>query len=282
MKHNFWKRLCAHLGSQSVHLAKGGGEDASLYSNDYDCDFEHDGICYKILSFSEFTVRAVTISHLAVEACKGAVCIPGHIEYEGKRLTVLQVGKDFLGGRDWKPRQGVTSVSVDEGVVAIGSAAFGFCGSLHSLKLPDGLEYIGNSLCYNCTSLHTVSVGSGLRRIGQYAFYGCTNLVELHIPDSIEGIGDYAFYGCARFVTVSIGASCKAIGQGAFAECENLQRIDCRAGEPPQCDSEFAGKAYISARLSVPAAALPAYEEAAIWKNFWNKTALSADESARH
>ena len=68
---------------------------------------------------------------------------------------------------------GLTSVTVPDGVTSIGENAFSGCSGLTSLMIPDGVTSIGS-----------------------YAFSGCSGLTNLTIPDSVTSIGGWAFSGC--------------------------------------------------------------------------------------
>ncbi|MFI3229812.1 MAG: leucine-rich repeat protein, partial [Bacillota bacterium] len=118
----------------------------------------------------------------------------------------------------------VTAIDIT-GVTEIASCAFyGFEG-LTSVTIGDGVETIGSYAFYGCTGLTSVTIGDSVETIGSYAFYGCTGLTSVEIPDSVETISIYAFKGCTGLTSVTIGSSVTKIGNYAFSGCTGLTSV---------------------------------------------------------
>ncbi len=107
----------------------------------------------------------------------------------------------------------LTSVTVGEGVYAIGLEAFSGCNNLASMTLPfvgktrEGKEdthfgYIFNGFS-GPSSLKSVTI-IGASKIAKEAFINCHYLKNITIGDSVETIGFKAFHGCDSLTSLTI------------------------------------------------------------------------------
>lgn len=106
-------------------------------------------------------------------------------DYYGSQNTPWAVYKDHI-----------TSVSISQGITALGSCTFQNYGNLTRLSLPEGLTAIGESAFQNCAALTGVSLPESLTTMGAYAFDGCAGLTELILPRQLSSLGNLAFGGC--------------------------------------------------------------------------------------
>ena len=67
---------------------------------------------------------------------------------------------------------------------------------------------------------------------------------------------------------LTIGYLVKSVGMN-FRDNYKLENIQLLTATPPQC-SEFWSDQYEKIRVTVPAGSLSAYQEDAVWRNFWN------------
>ncbi len=93
------------------------------------------------------------------------------------------------------------SVTIPEGVTAIGEGAFDFSYRLTDVVIPDSVLSIGYDAFRSCMNLRNVTLGNGVESIGGYAFSE-TNLRSITLPRSLELIEDSAFYHCYTLVEV--------------------------------------------------------------------------------
>lgn len=114
----------------------------------------------------------------------------------------------------WFDIQGITTLTIGEGVTTIGNHAF-----VHSVSKVSKLP-------------------STLKSIGEAAFLNCP-LEEITIPDSVETIGPRAFGACSILEYVTIGKSVTSIGRNAFASCRSLRAIVLPAGLTTIGDGAF-------------------------------------------
>lgn len=115
----------------------------------------------------------------------------------------------------------LTTVTFEKGSKVTELPAEVFAGSgLTSITLPDGMTAIGNSVFMNCKSLVAIDVPSRVRTIGDKAFYNCEALVDIKLHEGLSSIGANAFasdYNNMSYSSIAIPNSVESIGENAFA-----------------------------------------------------------------
>ena len=116
-------------------------------------------------------------------------------------LTLSGTGSlpDYTGSQNtpWAVyMEDITSVSIGQGITALGSCAFQNYGNLTQLSLPEGLTAIGEGAFQNCAALTGVSLPESLTAIDAHAFDGCAGLTELILPRQLSALGNQAFGSC--------------------------------------------------------------------------------------
>ncbi|MDR0865048.1 MAG: leucine-rich repeat domain-containing protein [Candidatus Symbiothrix sp.] len=100
------------------------------------------------------------------------------------------------------------------------------------------------------------------------------------IPEEVTAIGKEVFAGCDNLLSISIPGSVTAIGNYAFAYCISLQEITVQWTTPLAISpTVFEGVDKRNCTLNVPAGALEAYQNAAVWKSFLNTSDFEIDEN---
>jgi len=132
---------------------------------------------------------------------------------------ILNVGSEAFG-----TAEGLTSVSLGNTITVIGKNAFSFCTNLVDINLPYGLTIIGNGAFEVCQNVGFV-IPSTVTTIGDFAFVQCAGIIDLNIPNSVVTIGESAFNFCYSMRTVTIPSSVKFIGDDAFIWCDSLASI---------------------------------------------------------
>lgn len=91
------------------------------------------------------------------------------------------------------------NIVIPEGVLTIGTSAFGGCMLLKNVTLPSTLVSIGDNafnvymegaetpVCVDLSACHA------LESIGHYAFYGCSGTENVSLDDTVRYVGEYAF-----------------------------------------------------------------------------------------
>ena len=116
----------------------------------------------------------------------------------------------------------IQTVNVEEGVTAIGYAAFYGCSGITEVSLPESLRVIGGQAFRSCSALNHITLPNGLESIGTGAFSFCRGLISVILPDSLTIIDTGVFINCSGLTSVSIPGSVVSVGGAAFAFCANL------------------------------------------------------------
>ena len=110
----------------------------------------------------------------------------------------------------------IHTVMVQEGVTAIGNAAFYSCSGITDVSLPESTALIGEQAFRSCAGLSHITLPDGLDSIGTGAFSFCRGLTGITLPDSLTGIGTGAFANCSGLTSVSFKNPDTVIGENAF------------------------------------------------------------------
>jgi hypothetical protein len=200
--------------------------------------------------------------------------------------------------------EGLTTVTLSEGIQSIGIAVFGGDIRLTSLTIPKSVTSIGDYPSWGCEALTSLEVESGntkydsrggcnaiietetntliqgcnltvipsdVKAIGDYSFYYFTGLTGINLPDGLETIGWFAFYECENLTSIVIPSSVTSIDYAAFWGCTALREIHSLIETPfATGDYVFSDDTYTNATLYVPIGTKSAYEAMELWNKFGN------------
>lgn len=118
-----------------------------------------------------------------------------------------------------------SSYTVPQGVITIGSSAFGksqdlktviisntvtkidagaFLGSsITSITIPNTVQTLGEGAFAECTSLASIKIGSGIKALLDYTFQECA-IESIEIPENISSINYNAFFKCAKLKMITV------------------------------------------------------------------------------
>ena len=117
----------------------------------------------------------------------------------------------------------LTSITIPDGIISIGSWTFKGCTSLASITLPNSITSIKDWMFSGCSSLTSLTLPNSVTRIEDWAFRGCSSLASINIPNSVKSIGGYAFSDCSSITSINIPNSVKSIGEFAFYNVPNVK-----------------------------------------------------------
>ena len=157
----------------------------------------------------------------------------------GSQVTSFEFGNEVevVPSSLCKGMEKLTSITIPNSVISIGSSAFEGCSNITSVAWN-----AKNCNSYNFGSQVTsFEFGNEVEVVPSSLCNGMEKLTSVAIPNSVKTIGSSAFKGCARLGEVSLGKGLETIGANAFAECTRLYDIYSYATYPPFAkESSFA------------------------------------------
>ena len=152
----------------------------------------------------------------------------GREAFSFKSLTSVTIPNSVItiGSRAFYHCKSLTSVTIPNSATTIGYGAFGMCQSLAKLTIPNSVTSIGEEAFYQCISLSSIAIPNRVTKIAKKTFIGCTSLTSVIIPNSVITIGDFAFNNCDSLTTVNIPNSVTTIGYHAFSFCDSLTTVN--------------------------------------------------------
>lgn len=118
----------------------------------------------------EYTSYGSGVELTAYNGTQTDVYVPGSIEVDGEKLSVIKLGDNLFSEKD-----GLNSVTLGEGITEIGTATF-----------------------VNSTNLVCIVTPESLTTIGENAFSGCTSFNSIILLDAVTSIGENAFKDCSK------------------------------------------------------------------------------------
>ncbi|MBR2646056.1 MAG: leucine-rich repeat domain-containing protein [Clostridia bacterium] len=155
--------------------------------------------------------------------------VTGIGSFAGEEVLILPIyeGKPVkkISYRAFKDCDKITSITIPNTIVEIGTEAFYSCDNLKRAIIGNNVTIIGDKAFYACGRLEELVVGSSVKDIGDEAFFSCQSLIEVELPDSLISIGKGAFKWCFALGSIKIGDSVQSIGEYAFASCKKLTDV---------------------------------------------------------
>ena len=94
-----------------------------------------------------------------------------------------------------------------------------------TVTVPDGVTAIGNGAFAGNPAITGIVFPPTLTDIGRHAFAGCVGLKEVSIPPTVVLVGGGAFADCRSLTSVSYDPQTTSFQRGAFAGCGALSRL---------------------------------------------------------
>ena len=158
------------------------------------------------------------------------VTLPGSVTRIGRygiamcsKLTGMSIPKGVTEIGDFGlAGDGLTAVTLPDGLQSLGRGAFDTCASLTNTTLPAAITAVPGKCFADCTKLLNVKYAGTVTAIGDLAFESCKALTEAPIPETVTEIGASAFTGCTALTDVTIPAGVTAIPEDCFRGCTAL------------------------------------------------------------
>lgn len=187
----------------------------------------------------------------------------------------------------------ITEIVIPKSVKSIDGGAFSACRDLKKLTIEDGetqlwLDYnyyhissspfeqnVIEGMFYDCP-LETVYVGRDLDvySAADTAFDDIETLTDVVIGNNVTIMNGSMFRNCTNLTNLTIGSSVAEIRQSALEGCSNIKKIQALNPIPPVINTTnqdcFSNSTFIDAIVYVPKGSLSAYQNADVWKKFWN------------
>ena len=212
-------------------------------------EYTIDGLCYTIIE-TDGVKSAQVEQHPGY--LQGSVTIPSTVKIEGVNYSVTSIAQLAFYHDE------LSSISLPNTIVKIGTEAFGDCKELTSVTLPSSLKIIEDgaftgsglysitiprsvtdikgNIVGNCDYLETITVESGnsiydsrnncnavIKKDDNKLIFGCKTT---SIPDDVEIIGSNAFISCKELTEISFPSSLSTIEYNAFYGCSGLLYLD--------------------------------------------------------
>jgi hypothetical protein len=188
--------------------------------------------------FASTSVTSVTIPSSvtnigvnAFEQCSGLVAINvdmANVSYTSVDGVLFDKSQTTL--IQYPAGNVAASYTIPDSVTHIGDYSFFQGANLTNVTIPNGVINIGEAAFAGC-SLTSVTIPNSVTRIGNWAFDGCS-LTSVIIPDSVTNLGAGAFVGCSSLTSVTIGNGVTNIGSEAFYHCLSLTGVHFNGNAP--------------------------------------------------
>lgn len=177
---------------------------------------------------------------------------------------------------------GITGIEIPSSVIAIRNGAFQFCRGLTSLVIPNSVVKINDDAFAYCTGIETLIIedgdtplelGKGNTYSNSRAMFCDTPLKTLYLGRKVTV--DHFFCpwsgGKETLKEVTIGNNVSSIPSSWFSYCEVLENMWLLNSVPLRTYSDaFTNSQYLNLNVYVPKGSLSAYQNADVWKDFWN------------
>ena len=143
------------------------------------------------------------------------------------KLTGMSIPKGVAGIGDFGlAGNGLTAITLPDGLQSLGRGAFDSCASLTNTTLPAAITAVPGKCFADCTKLLNVKYAGTVTAIGDLAFESCKALTAAPIPETVTAIDKAAFTGCTALTDVTIPAGVSTIPEDCFRGCTALADVD--------------------------------------------------------
>lgn len=161
----------------------------------------------------------------------------------------------------------VSSVSIGEGVTAVGAYSFANCINLTGVSLPASVTSIGDGAFIGCAGLNTFSIPAAVTNVGYNAFAYCEDLSSVVFSGSTTIVSSDAFESCVALQSVLFKGNAPADAGWTtnLARSPTVFYLPGTSGWGPNYGS-------LATQLFLPTAVSPSYGSATGFRFFWTGT----------
>ena len=181
------------------------------------CGEDTADLTFKVTSANPWEVKVSA----SPEDIAGALTIPATVQNENGFVFAVKA----IGERAFRERNGITSVTIEDGIETIGQWSFELCENIVSVALPESVKRIaGAAFAYN-TKLQTINIPQNVTGIEDWVFVRSDALKSITLPEGLTGIYDNAFRS-SGLESIKFPSTLTSVGIAAFRDCSALKTID--------------------------------------------------------
>jgi len=215
--------------------------------------------------------------------------LPDYAFYDYDVLSSLSLSNSLvsIGSNAFADCDNLLSLDT-RNVVSVGDFAFANCDRLVQVNIGDSARTIGNGAFEGCFRMSSANIGKSVQTIGNNAFSGCIRLVSPALPETLTSIGASAFNGCSRFEgMLTLPRNLAQIGDSAYWGCSGITAITAKPTNPPIISENTFNGISNYVPVYVPCGRVLNYYVTDYWENFPNiqeatpfEVSLSSNDNA--
>ncbi len=147
-----------------------------------------------------------------------------HLFVGGEELKHLVIDR-YVKSNAFIECYGLESLTVEDGVTGMGTAAFAYCTGIKHLQLPGSMKGITRQAFYGCTGLKTLTLPEGVESLGYASFSSCSGLVDITLPQSLIIIGEHALSDCTKLTHLDLPDGVEEIEASGLSGCSALESL---------------------------------------------------------
>ena len=151
---------------------------------------------------------------------------------DGLTAVTLPDGLQSLGRGAFDTCISLTNTTLPAAITAVPGKCFADCTKLLNVKYAGTVTAIGDLAFESCKSLVTAPIPATVTELGASAFNGCVALTDVTLPDGVAAIPDACFQGCTALKDMKLPGTVTSVGHNAFTGCTALKDVRCY-GAPP-------------------------------------------------
>lgn len=152
------------------------------------------------------------------------VIVPENVNYLSDAFTLcdnvisvtVSEGVEAIGPRAFSGIKTLESVKIPSTVRSVGDSAFAFCLSLKEIEIPENVTELGEFLFSRCSALEKVTINAKTDTLKMGTFANCTALKDVVLPETLTSMENAVFENCPALASVNLPASLTSISPGAF------------------------------------------------------------------